>query len=134
MKTAAPYRSLLPGLCPSSPPLTPRDVLHLSRNATFVRFICVFWVMCCVSRFRLFVTSCLTVARQLLCPWDPPGKNTGVGRHFLLQGIFPTHRSNPGLPHCRRIPCYLKRLQEKREEKGSGYPETNLLSLPIRAR
>ena len=26
---------------------------------------------------------------RLLCPWDPPGKNTGVGCHFLLQGIFP---------------------------------------------
>ena len=30
------------------------------------------------------------------------GKNTGVGCHFLLQGIFPTQRSNPGLPHCRQ--------------------------------
>ena len=29
-----------------------------------------------------------------------PGKNTGVGCHFLLQGIFPTLGSNPGLPHC----------------------------------
>ena len=34
-----------------------------------------------------------------------PGKNTGVGCHFFLQGIFPTRRSNPGLPHCRQI-CY----------------------------
>ena len=31
------------------------------------------------------------------------GKNTGVGWHVLLQGIFPTQGSNPGLPHCRRI-------------------------------
>ena len=29
-----------------------------------------------------------------LCPWDSPGKNTGVGCHFLLQGIFPTQESN----------------------------------------
>ena len=35
-------------------------------------------------------------------PWDFPGKNTGVGRHFLLQGIFPTQGSNPGLLHCRQ--------------------------------
>ena len=34
---------------------------------------------------------------------DSPGKNTGVGHHALLQGIFPTQRSNPGLPHCREI-------------------------------
>ena len=32
---------------------------------------------------------------RLLCPWDFPGKNTGVGCHFLLQGIFPTQGSNP---------------------------------------
>ena len=32
---------------------------------------------------------------RLLCPWDSPAKNTGVGCHFLLQGIFPTQGSNP---------------------------------------
>ena len=32
---------------------------------------------------------------------NSPGKNTGVGCHALLQGIFPTQGSNPGLPHCR---------------------------------
>ena len=32
-----------------------------------------------------------------------PGKNTGVGCHFLLQGIFPTQGSNPSLPHCRQM-------------------------------
>ena len=37
---------------------------------------------------------------RLLCPWDFPGKNTAVGCHFLLQGIFPTQGSNPGLPYC----------------------------------
>ena len=36
---------------------------------------------------------------RVLCPWDSPGKNNGVGfhsNHFLLQGIFPTQGSNPG--------------------------------------
>ena len=28
-----------------------------------------------------------TVAARLLCSWDSPGKNTGVGSHSLLQGI-----------------------------------------------
>ena len=37
---------------------------------------------------------------RLFCPWDFPGKNTGVGCHFLLQGIFLTQGSNPGLLHC----------------------------------
>ena len=34
---------------------------------------------------------------------DILGKNTGVGRHALLQGIFPTQGSNLGLLHCRNI-------------------------------
>ena len=38
---------------------------------------------------------------RLLCPWDSPGKNTGLGWHFLLQGISPTQESYPGLLHCR---------------------------------
>ena len=32
-----------------------------------------------------------------LCPWDFPGKSTGVGGHFLLQGIFPTQEPGPEL-------------------------------------
>ena len=44
------------------------------------------------------VSSCLH-PRQLeptrpLCPWDSPGRNTGVGGHFFLQGIFPTQGLN----------------------------------------
>ena len=39
---------------------------------------------------------------RLLCPWDSPGKNTGAGCHFFLQGIFPTQGSNPDLLHCRQ--------------------------------
>ena len=34
---------------------------------------------------------------RFLCPWDFPGKNTGVGCHFILQGIFPTQGLNPCL-------------------------------------
>ena len=39
---------------------------------------------------------------RLFCPWGSPGKDTGVGCHFLLQVIFPTQGSNPGLLHRRR--------------------------------
>ena len=39
----------------------------------------------------------------LYCPWNSPGQNTGVDSLSLLQGIFPTQGSNPGLPHCRWI-------------------------------
>ena len=40
-------------------------------------------------------------------PMDSPGMNTGVGSHFLLQGIFLTQGSNLGLPHCRQSLDYL---------------------------
>ena len=39
---------------------------------------------------------------RLLCPWDSPDTSTGVGCHFLLQGIFPSQGLKPGLPHCRQ--------------------------------
>ena len=44
---------------------------------------------------------------KFLRPWDFPGKNTGLGCHFLLQGIFLTQGSNPGLLHCRKILYHL---------------------------
>ena len=40
---------------------------------------------------------------RLLCPWNSPGKNRAVSCHALLQGLFPTQGSNPGLLHCRQI-------------------------------
>ena len=50
-----------------------------------------------LSRVWLFATP------WLYSSWNSPGQNTGVGSHFLLQGIFPTQGSNPGLLHCRPI-------------------------------
>ena len=49
--------------------------------------------------------------------YEPLGKpkNTGVGSHSLLQGIFPTQGSNPGLPHCRQI---LYQLSHKGSPSG----------------
>ena len=41
---------------------------------------------------------------RLFCPWDSPGKNTGVGSHCLLQGFFPTQGSNEHfLPLLHRL-------------------------------
>ena len=45
----------------------------------------------------------------LYSPWNSPGQNTGVGSLSLLQGIFSTQGSNPGLPHCRQILYQLSR-------------------------
>ena len=59
------------------------------------------------------VQSCQTLCdpmdacTKLLRPWDFQGKSTGVGCHFLLQGIFPTQGSNPGLSHCRQTLYHL---------------------------
>ena len=52
--------------------------------------------MCMLSCAQLFVTP---MDCRRLCLWDFPGKNTGVGCHFLLQGIFPTQGLNP-CPLC----------------------------------
>ena len=59
------------------------------------------------NKFYLFesrsVVSDSLWPHGLYNPWNFPGQNTGVGSHSLLQGIFPTQGSNPGLPHCRRF-------------------------------
>ena len=51
---------------------------------------------CVLSRFSHVRLNGLWPTR-LLCPWDSPGMNTGVGCHALLQGIFSTQGSNPHL-------------------------------------
>ena len=57
---------------------------------------------------------------RLLCPWDSPGNNTGVGCHSLLQGIFLTQGLNPCVLHCRQI---LHRLSHQgRLESSKGIP------------
>ena len=63
---------------------------------------------------------------RLLHPWDFPDKSTGVGCHFLLQGIFPAQGVNPGLLHCRPT---LHRLSQKMLDMLSGF--LNLLSLVL---
>ena len=45
----------------------------------------------------------LTLCDSVICPWNSPGKNTGVGCHFLLQRIFLTQGSKPHLLHWRQI-------------------------------
>ena len=57
----------------------------------------------------------------LYSPWNSPGQNTGVGSLFLLQGIFPTQGSNPGLPHCRQILYQLSHKGRPRMERVA-YP------------
>ena len=53
----------------------------------------------------LVAKACLTLChpRDWIPPWNSPGKNTEVGCHFLLQGIYLTQGLNPGLLHCRQV-------------------------------
>ena len=76
--------------------------IHINGTLNIVKMVCV--CVCVYLVAQLYLTLCngLQPAR-LLCPWNFPGKNTGVVSHSLLQGIFPTHGSNPGLLHCRQI-------------------------------
>ena len=53
-----------------------------------------------LSHVQLFVIPGLPT--RLLHPSNFPSKSTGVGCHFILQRIFPTQGSNPGLLHCRQ--------------------------------
>ena len=60
-----------------------------------------------LSRARLFATPWTVACTKVLHPWDFQGKCTGVGCHFLLQGIFPTQGLNPGLSPCRQMLYHL---------------------------
>ena len=78
-------------------------------------------VLCLVAQ------SCLTLCDPMDC--SPPmsfvkdslGKN-GVSNHALLQGFFPTRRSNPGLPHYRRILYHMKHQGSPRILERVVYP------------
>ena len=61
-----------------------------------------------LSHVQLFATHRLKPAR--LCPWNFPGKNTGVSCHFVLQGIFLTQRSNLSPLHWQADSLPLRHL------------------------
>ena len=68
---------------------------------------------------------------RLFCPWDSPGKKTGVYSHSFLQGIFLTPGSNPSLLHYRQILYHLSHQespqvtmnihQKKKKKDTSSY-------------
>ena len=70
--------------------------------------------------------SCSVVSNSLrphgVSPWNSPGQNTGVGSLSLLQRIFPTQGSNPGLPYCRRILYQLSHKGSPRILEWVAYP------------
>ena len=58
----------------------------------------------------------------LYSPWNSAGQNVGVGSLCLLQGIFPTQRSNSGPLHCRRILYQLSHNGRPLSERGKAIP------------
>ena len=58
---------------------------------------------------------------MLLCPWNSSGKNTGVGSHSLLQGIFLIHGLNPCLLHCRQILYCLEHQRSPSLEESFAF-------------
>ena len=66
----------------------------------------------------------------LYSPWTSLGQNTGVGSLFLLQGIFPTHGSNPGLLHCRQILYSLSHKGNPSILEWVAYPFSSRSSRP----
>ena len=81
--------------------------------------MCILNGFSCVQLFATLWTS-------LLCPWDSPGKNTGVGCHAVLQGIFPTQGLNLSVLHRQTSATWetLKSMHQHTHKKwvtmGSG--------------
>ena len=65
---------------------------------------------------------------RLYSPWNSPGQNTGVGSLSLLQWIFPTQGSNPGLLHCRRI---LYQLSHNAKWKYNFKLQSSFIYIPF---
>ena len=87
---------------------------YISDLRSLLKFICVAtkerypWSCYSLSHFWLFATPWTVQPTSLPWPWDDfPGKNTGVGCHSLLQGIFPIQELNLGLLYCRQILYHL---------------------------
>ena len=82
-----------------------------------IKFHCQDRVSCSVvfNSFQLYGLQ----RTRLLCPRNSPGKNIGVGCHFLLQGIFLTQESNPRFLHCRQILCHPSHQRSPDKEKST---------------
>ena len=66
----------------------------------------------------------------LYSPWNSLGQNTGVGSISLLQGIFTTLESNPGLLHCRQILSQLSHKGSPRILEWVAFPFSSGSSQP----
>ena len=79
-------------------------ILLLRRNESIYSSVSHLVVVLCDTLWPHWLT-----ALQAPLPMEFTGKSTGVGSHFLLQGLFPTQGSNPSTPHCRQVLYFLSR-------------------------
>ena len=77
------------------------------------------------SHVQLFATPWIQESS-----WNSPDQNTGVGSLFLLQGISPIQRLNPGLLHCRQILYQLSHKGSPRILEWVAYPFSSGSSCP----
>ena len=61
---------------------------------TSIHYIFIYILCCLVAKSCLTLCKPMDCSPSFLCPWDFPGKNSGVACHFLLQGIFSIQGSN----------------------------------------
>ena len=99
----------------SRDPSWPRDRTYVFHVGRLILYNWVPWeafgrLCVSVAQLRPTLATLWTVARRLLCPWNSPGKDPGVGCHFLFQGIFQTKRLNLDLLHCK---CILYHLSQQ---------------------
>ena len=87
----------------------------------------------CLHRLFAFAQT-LCNAMDFSTPGSSPGKNTGVGCHALLQGIFPTQELDPGLPHCRQFLYHLSHREPLIDVCVCIFPQTSSLELSCRFR
>ena len=88
--------------------------------------LCASYSLSCVQLFAIP----WTVAGQLLCPWDSPGKSIEVGCRALLLGIILTQGQNPCLLLCRWVlylmshwgsPLFAYNLRQKKGSKDNHF-------------
>ena len=99
------------------------------KSTEFVELGIYCHLRCPVSESRSVVSNSLR-PHGLYSPWNSPGQNTGVGSLSLLQGIFPTQGSNPGLLHYRRILYQLSHNGSPRILEWVAYPFSRESSRP----
>ena len=89
-----------------------------------------FTVIFFTVKWKSLVMSNSLWPHGLYNPWNSPGQNTGKGSLSLLQEIFPTHGSNPGLRHCRWILYQLSHKGSPRILEWVAYPFSTRSSRP----